>query len=159
MRNGQIVWGADVITSSLGYTTFDIPAFNHAYADRNGDIAMASIGADLAAKKGLLVFNSVGNIRDVESHFLAIPADGDSVVAVGSVSAAGDVASNSSYGPSSDGRVKPDVASVGVNAVIQTTANTIGTGSGTSFAGPNMAGFATCLWQGFPEVNNMRIVS
>ena len=151
--------GADVITSSLGYTTFDLPGFDHAYADRNGDVAMASIGADLAAKKGLLVFNSVGNIRDAESHFLAIPADGDSVVAVGSVSAAGEVASNSSYGPSPDGRVKPDVASVGVNAVIQTSANTIGTGSGTSFAGPNMAGLATCLWQGFPEVNNMRIVS
>ena len=151
--------GADVITSSLGYTTFDIPGFDHDYATRNGDIAMATIGADLAAKKGILVFNSVGNIRDAATHFLSVPADGDSVVAVGSVSAAGVVASNSSYGPSADGRIKPDVASVGANAVVQTTANTIGTASGTSFAGPNMAGLATCLWQGFTEVNNMKIVA
>lgn len=31
-------------------------------------------------------------------------------------------------------------------------------GSGTSFACPNMAGLSTCLWQAFPEVNNMSII-
>ena len=36
--------------------------------------------------------------------------------------------------------------------------NSIGTGSGTSFACPNIAGLSTCLWQGFPEYNNMRII-
>ena len=64
----------------------------------------------------------------------------------------GNVAAFSSYGPSADRRIKPDVASIGVNAMIQLTNNTIGTGSGTSFACPNMAGLSTCLWQGFPEV-------
>src|SRR5690606_5796336 len=52
----------------------------------------------------------------------------------------------------------PDVASVGVSAVIQATNNTIATGNGTSFACPNMAGLAACLWQAFPEVNNIRII-
>ena len=50
------------------------------------------------------------------------------------------------------------MASVGVNAVIQSTNNTVGTGNGTSFACPNMAGLGTCLWQGFPEFNNMKII-
>ena len=151
--------GTDLISSSLGYTTFDIPAFNHPYADRNGNIAMITIGADLAAKKGILVFNAQGNIIDPETHFLSVPADGDSVVSVGSVNQMGIVASNSSYGPSSDGQVKPDVASVGQGAVVQTSANTIGTSNGTSFACPNMAGMTACLWQGFPEYNNMKIVN
>ncbi len=150
--------GADLISSSLGYTTFDAPAFDHPYSDRDGNTAMSTIGADLAAQKGLLVFNSVGNITDAGSQFLSVPSDGDSVVAVGSVSPSGVVAGSSSYGPSADGRIKPDMASVGAPAVVQLTNNTIGVSAGTSFACPNMAGLATCLWQGFPEFNNMKIV-
>jgi len=119
---------------------------------------MAAIGADLAAKKGLLVFLAAGNEGGNSWHYIITPADGDSVVAVGAVSSSGAVGGFSSYGPSSDGQVKPDVASVGVGAMIQSTSNTVTTGSGTSFACPNMAGLSTILWQGFPEVNNMRIM-
>jgi hypothetical protein len=112
----------------------------------------------MAAKKGLVVFNSNGNEGGTGWHFLIAPADGDSVVAVGAVNAAGAVWSGSSYGPSSDGQIKPDMASVGLNAVVQGTGNTIGVNTGTSFSCPNMAGMGTCLWQGFPEFNNMRII-
>jgi hypothetical protein len=80
-------------------------------------------------------------------------------VAVGAVSAAGAVGSFSSFGPSADGQIKPDIASVGVSALIQTTGNTVGSGNGTSFACPNMAGLGTILWQGFPEYNNMKIIN
>jgi hypothetical protein len=48
---------------------------------------------------------------------------------------------------------------VGVAAILETSTGTIGTGNGTSFACPNMAGLATCLWQGFPELSNMQIRS
>jgi len=151
--------GADVISSSLGYATFDDASLNHTYADMNGNTTMAVIAADLAAKKGVLVFVSNGNFGTSAWHFLSTPADGDSVVAVGAVDASGTVGSFSSYGPSSDGQIKPDVASVGVSAVLETSAGTIGSGNGTSFACPNMAGLATCLWQGFPELSNMKIRS
>jgi hypothetical protein len=150
--------GADVISSSLGYMTFDNPALNHTYADMNGNTTIAAIGADLAAKKGVLVFLAAGNEGQNSWHYIITPSDADSVVCVGAVSSAGNVGGFSSYGPSSDGQVKPDVASVGVSAVVQTTANTIGFSNGTSFACPNMAGMGTCLWQGFPEYNNMRIL-
>jgi hypothetical protein len=155
--------GTDVISSSLGYNTFDgafdNAAYNHTYAEMNGNTTMVVIGADLAAKKGMLVVNSAGNEGSSAWKYIASPADGDSVLAVGAVNTAGQVAAFSSYGPSSDGQVKPDVASVGVNTVIQNSGNTVGTGNGTSYAAPNMAGLATCLWQGFPEVNNMRIIN
>ncbi len=114
--------------------------------------------ADLAAKKGLLVFNAAGNSGNDYWRMITTPADGDSVVAVGAVNTSGVVGSFSSYGPSADGRVKPDVASVGVSAMVQAPDNSIAGSNGTSFSCPNMAGLATCLWQGFPEYNNMRIV-
>jgi serine protease AprX len=150
--------GSDIISSSLGYNTFDNSSLNHSYNDMNGNTTICTIGADLAAKKGIIVFNSAGNEGNDGWHFLIAPADGDSVVAVGAVNAAGTVWSGSSYGPSSDGRIKPDMASVGLNALVQGAGNTIGSGTGTSFACPNMAGLGTCLWQGFPEFNNMRII-
>ena len=151
--------GADVISSSLGYTSFDNSTLDHTYADMNGNTTMAAIAADLAAKKGILVFIANGNFGASPWHYLSTPADGDSVIAVGAVNTSGDVGTFSSYGPSSDGRIKPDVASVGVTAILETSAGTIGTGNGTSFACPNMAGLATCLWQGFPELSNMQIRS
>jgi hypothetical protein len=151
--------GGDIISSSLGYTTFDNPAFNHTYADMNGNTTMAAIGADLAAKKGILVFNAAGNDGASTWKFIGTPADADSIVAVGAVTTTGAVANFSSFGPSSDGQIKPDVASVGVATVLQATNNTISTGNGTSYACPNMAGLATCLWQGFREFNNMKIIS
>jgi hypothetical protein len=150
--------GSDIISSSLGYSTFDNPTLNYSYNDMNGNTAISTIGADLAAQKGIIVFNSAGNYGNGGWHFLIAPSDGDSVVAVGAVNAAGAVGSFSSYGPSSDGQIKPDIASVGVTAMVQATNNTIGTNNGTSFACPNMAGLGTCLWQGFPEFNNMRII-
>lgn len=150
--------GVDIISSSLGYYDFDNTVFNYTYANMDGNTTMAAKGADLAAKKGLLVFNSAGNEGGNAWNYLVTPSDGDSVVAVGAVSVTGVVGSFSSYGPSGDGQVKPDVASVGVAAMVQNTGNTIGTNNGTSFACPNMAGLGTCLWQAFPEYNNMKIV-
>jgi hypothetical protein len=151
--------GADVISSSLGYGyEFTDPVADYPYSDLNGNITMSAKAADMAAAKGMLVFNSAGNSGTDYWKMITTPADGDSVVAVGSVNTSGIVAANSSYGPSADGQIKPDVASVGVNALIQLPNNVVGSGSGTSFACPNMAGLATCLWQGFPEVTNMRIV-
>ena len=151
--------GADVISSSLGYGYgFNSPFPDYPYTDLDGDKTLSARAADWAAKKGLMVFNAAGNSGNDYWRMITTPADGDSVVAVGSVNASGAVAPSSSYGPSADGRIKPDVASVGLGAMIQLANNTIGAGSGTSFACPNMAGLATCLWQAFPEFNNMRII-
>jgi len=152
--------GGDVISSSLGYNTFDVPltSASHTYADMNGNTTIAAIGADLAAKKGILVVNSAGNEGANSWKYIITPADGDSVMAVGAVNTAGAVAAFSSYGPSSDGQIKPDVASVGAGTIVQFPNNTIGGNNGTSFSCPNMAGLTSCLWQGFPEFNNMKII-
>ncbi|MBI5856050.1 MAG: S8 family peptidase [Sphingobacteriales bacterium] len=150
--------GADVISSSLGYYDFDNSVFNYTYANMDGNTTISVKGADLAAKKGILPFLAAGNEGGNAWHFIISPSDGDSVAAVGAVNASGVVGGFSSYGPSADNQIKPDLASVGVAALIQSTSNTVSSGNGTSFACPNMAGLGTILWQGFPEYNNMKIL-
>ncbi len=150
--------GADVLSSSLGYTTFNDPTLSHTYADLNGHTTMAAIGAGLAAKKGLLVFIGAGNEGNTTWHYIMTPADADSVITVGAVGVDSIKGNFSSYGPASDGRIKPDVMTAGVKAVIESAGNYVGYSNGTSYACPKMAGLGTCLWQAFPEFNNMTIV-
>jgi serine protease AprX len=150
--------GVDVISTSLGYNQFDNPVFNHTYADMNGNTTIIARAADLAAKKGMIVVVAAGNEGTTAWHFIITPADADSVLAVGAVDASGNVGGFSSYGPSSDGQVKPAVASVGVGTAISSATGPIISGNGTSFATPNIAGLITCLWQAFPEFTNMEII-
>jgi subtilisin family serine protease len=150
--------GVDMISSSLGYSTFDDPSFNYSYANMNGKTTMVTIGAELAAKKGILVCNSAGNEGNVSWKYIIAPSDGFNVMSVGAVTVAGVPASFSSYGPTADGRIKPNVASVGQMTYIIQTNNTVAQGNGTSFSNPNMAGLIACLWQAFPEFNNLKII-
>lgn len=153
--------GIDISSTSLGYFNFDNPVFNYNYAtDFDGNTTLSAKGADMAAKKGIICVIAAGNEGNSAWHYIITPSDADSVMAVGAVNTAGLVGSFSSYGPSSDGQVKPAVAAVGVSATIANPSTGLpGFGSGTSFACPNMAGLTTCLWQAFPEVNNMRIIT
>lgn len=152
--------GVDVFSTSLGYYAFDNAAFDHTYADMDGNTTPIARAADIAAKKGILALMAAGNEGTNAWHYIITPADADSVIAVGAVSTSGMPGSFSSYGPSSDGQVKPTLAAVGVAAVVANTSNGAPSfGNGTSFACPNLAGLSTCLWQAFPEVNNMGIIA
>jgi serine protease AprX len=151
--------GVDVCSVSLGYNTFDIPAQDYTYANMNGNTTMSAIAADIAAKKGMLPVVAAGNEGARPWHFLITPGDADSALTVGAVNAAGVVASFSSYGPTSNGKVKPNLAAIGQGAIIASPSTGLPvSGNGTSFATPNLAGLTTCLWQAFPEFNNMTIL-
>ena len=150
--------GVDVISTSLGYTQFDNPVFNHTYAELDGNTTIAARAADFAAKKGMIVVVAAGNEGTNTWHFIATPADADSVLTVGAVNSSGEVGSFSSYGPSGDGQIKPTVASVGVGTALSSSNGTVISGNGTSFATPNMAGLITCLWQAFPDFTSMEII-
>ncbi|MBO9571070.1 MAG: S8 family peptidase, partial [Chitinophagaceae bacterium] len=152
--------GADMISSSLGYTNFDDPQYNHSYLQRNGNTAMITIGADLAVKKGMIVMAAAGNSGGAtdDTKYVMCPADGDSVVAVGAINSAGVIGSFSCWGPDGAGKIKPDIVSVGWNAVYANTLGNTATGNGTSLATPNIAGLIACLWQAFPEFTNMEII-
>jgi hypothetical protein len=150
--------GTDIITTSLGYNLFDNPVFNYTYEDMNGHTSIIAKAATMAAQKGMIVLAAAGNEGDDPWHFISTPADADSILTVGAVDASGNVASFSSYGPSSDGRVKPTSASVGYGTVVSSPTGELLKGNGTSFATPDLAGLVTCLWQAFPEFTNMQII-
>jgi serine protease AprX len=149
--------GIDLINSSLGYSLFDDSTMNHTYADMNGRTTRISIGADMAARKGILVVNSAGNSGASAWHYITAPSDGDNVLCVGAVGANRLHAPFSSFGPSSDGDVKPNVCAMGLWSVVASPDSTILIGNGTSFSSPILAGLAACLIQAFPEKSNMEI--
>ncbi len=143
--------GADVINSSLGYTTFDNPVYDHTYADMDGNTTPITRAADLATSRGMMIVNSAGNSGGSSWQYIGAPADGDSVFSIGAVNAAGMYASFSSTGPTSDGRIKPDVTAQGQGAAIIDSWGGVSQGSGTSFSSPIMAGALACLWQSAPQ--------
>ena len=151
--------GADVINSSLGYHTFDAPSVSYTYQQIDGNTALVSKAADQAAAVGILVVVSAGNDGNSNWRYIAAPADGDSVLAVGAVDSLGVKASFSSFGPTADNRIKPDVVALGLNAYVLNASGNLIKSNGTSFAGPIMAGFATTLWQAYSSRTNIEMIS
>ena len=152
--------GVDLCSISLGYTNFSEPSFDYSYNDMNGNTTISAKAVDVAAKKGMLMVIAAGNEGNNSWRYISTPADADSCLTIGAVDTIGRVASFSSYGPSSDNRIKPNVAAVGRNAVVANSITGLPTfGSGTSYACPNMAGITTCLWQAFAEASNMQIIN
>jgi len=150
--------GADVINSSLGYTTFDDNTMNHTYEDMDGNTCRVTIGADLAVSKGMIVVNSAGNSGNDNWKYIGAPADGDSVLAIGAVDEYGNYASFSSLGPTYDNRVKPDVVAQGQGTYVVSSNGNVYTSNGTSFSSPVMAGLVACLWQANPDKKNTEII-
>lgn len=157
--------GAEIISSSLGYTTFDTPP-SYTYADMNGHTTTITRAAEIAASKGMLVLNAVGNEGNKLWVKLVAPSDanGDSVLAVGAVDLNKVKTAFSSFGPSSDHRIKPDLMAMGqsnplpeVRFVPNNPTQYVNL-SGTSFATPLMAGFAACLMQARPNFSPVQII-
>ena len=142
--------GADIITSSLGYSMFDNPAMDYSFSDMCGNTTFITRAADAAASKGILVVASAGNERNNEWVRILSPSDGDSVMCIGAVYQDLTISAFSSAGYSSDGRVKPDVVAPGVNLSIQCVRGQWHTGSGTSFSCPVISGLCASLMQAVP---------
>ncbi len=150
--------GADIINSSLGYIDFEDPSQDHTYEQLDGNTAIVTIGADMAASRGLVVCNSAGNSGGNWWDHLGFPADGDSVFTVGAVDNNGNYASFSSPGPTYDGRIKPNVVATGSGTTVADGGSGVTYGSGTSFSSPITAGMVACIWQAMPDMNNMEIM-
>jgi len=151
--------GADVVNSSLGYSDFDDPALDHTYEDMDGNTTPVTIGADIAASRGMIMVNSAGNEGNTPWFYLIAPSDGDSVVCVGAVDANENYWTSSSKGPSADGRVKPNVVAQGSGTWVAYPQGFYGPSGGTSFSSPITAGMMACLWQANMGRNNMEIIS
>ncbi|HAA00782.1 MAG TPA: hypothetical protein DCD96_03985 [Flavobacteriales bacterium] len=145
--------GAQIINSSLGYTSS-----RYFRSQMNGKAGLISRAATIAAHKGILVVSSAGNEGDGAWKIVASPGDADSILTVGGINPwTGLHATWSSYGPSTDHRLKPNVSAFG-HAIVghgQGYAEQVG----TSFASPLVAGFAACVFQMHPDWKNMKVLS
>jgi len=150
--------GVNVFSVSLGYAQFDNDEWDlNKYTDLDGKTTRVSRAATIAARKGMLVCVAAGNEGNGSWGTISAPADADSVLTVGAVSVDSLAGSFSSYGPSSDGRIKPEVCAVGVQATLLYPNGSIVRSNGTSFATPLLAGMAAALWSALPNENAMQI--
>lgn len=138
--------GASIVSSSLGYGKE-----LHNLKDMDGKTSIVAKGASTAASKGILVCTAMGNEGDErEWKMLVTPADADGVLSVGAVNALDNRESYSSFGPTADGRRKPNVVACGHDMVAMGKGN-YAYSQGTSFATPMVSGFAACVKQMHPE--------
>ena len=151
--------GVDIINSSVGYCTFMDPATNHTYADMDGKTTRVTRGANTAASRGILVFSSAGNEGNKNWKYIIAPSDGDFVIGVGAVKRDSVATDFTSFGPASDGDVKPNVSALGKQTFMQKSSGLLGYRDGTSFSSPLLAGMAACLWQAHPHATAAQVKS
>ena len=143
--------GVDIINSSLGYLDFDEPSLTYTTAQLDGKTTYVTRGATLAAKRGILVVNSVGNYGSAGSSSLVAPADAQGILAVGSVNASSVVSTFSSRGPTADGRIKPELVAFGQSPMLIRGSGQVSAAAGTSFSAPQLTALAAGLWEAKPE--------
>ncbi len=149
--------GVDIINTSLGYQDFDEAKYDHAYSDFNGSTTFIARGASILASRGIVLTVSAGNDGN-GFHYIGTPADATDVLTVGSVDEFGNMSDFSSYGPSADNRIKPDVVAKGQLATIVNSSGNVGLSNGTSFSSPIMCGAVASLWQAFPDKTSYEIM-
>lgn len=149
--------GADLINSSLGYTTYDIASMSYTYKNLDGT-SLISRAATVCASKGLIVCNAAGNEGDGKWKYVGVPADAENIISVGGVTYSGAHAGFSSYGPTADGRIKPTVSARAAGTVVVSSKGKFYNSNGTSFASPVMCGMVACLWQANPTATNLEVI-
>jgi serine protease AprX len=146
--------GADVVSTSLGYTDW------YTFEDMDGNTAVTTIAVDIAVSRGIVVCTAAGNDRHSQWGHIIAPADADSVIAVGAVDSAGQIAYFSSPGPTFDGRIKPEVCAQGLYtfaAVTDSGPNIYGFVSGTSLSTPIIGGICALLLEAHPDWTPMQL--
>ncbi len=152
-------YGVDIISSSLGYSEFDDAAENYSYKDMNGTTTIVARAVDSAFARGVVMVTAAGNEFNTPWKYIISPADAKYVIACGAVNSSRTIAGFSSRGPTSDGRIKPDVCAMGVSvyAAFPGSPSLYSTASGTSASTPIVAGVAGLLLSHYPELNNYQV--
>lgn len=153
--------GVDIIHSSLGYSEFDKGNEDFVYKNVDGKTSMITLAAKIAASKGIIVTNSAGNSGNKKWHYITSPCDADSILCIGAVTADGSRSSFSSFGPTYDGRIKPEVMAMGSLTYVYKKSGknlSCSQGYGTSYSSPIIAGMVACLKQAHHNAQNYEVI-
>jgi subtilisin family serine protease len=150
--------GADVVSSSLGYNIFT-DGTGYLFQNMDGKTGKTTNAARIAARKGVLVVNAMGNEYHTQAGVgtMITPADADSIISVGAVTSNGIIAGFSSVGPTFDGRVKPEVVAQGASVYVANPSGGYQYSSGTSFSTPLTAGVAALVLSAHPTWTPMQV--
>ncbi len=151
-----------MINSSVGYDTWDNGSgYSWGNGDFDGKTSTVAKAARRAAQLGVVLCVSMGNEGngDGVTGTMLTPADVDTAISVGAASVDGLLATSSSTGPTSDGRVKPDVTAPGAGVYAASTGgfDDYSYQSGTSVASPLAAGTAALILSARPELTPVRV--
>ena len=152
--------GADIIQSSLGYYDFDDASMNYTVGQMDGKTTVVTKAAQWAADRGIVVVTSAGNEGSIPSwRIITAPADAVDVLAIGGVNNSREKTGSSSIGPSADGRIKPDLAALGLGVKVIKSNGQISTASGTSLAAPLVTSLAAGVLQRYPDLSGKEIIT
>ncbi len=150
--------GLDLINTSLGYNEFDDIILNYTHDDLTGEVSLMSRAADMAYDKGMIIVVSAGNEGNKPWQKSTPPGDAKNVIAVGAVGTDSIIAPFSSYGEMADGRIKPDLVSVGRGTITISHFGVIGKTNGTSLSSPFLAGLIASLWSVNPQLHRSELI-
>ncbi len=150
--------GVDLVNTSLGYNQFDDETLSYSHPQLDGKTALMTSAANKAFEKGMLVIASAGNEGKKPWAKITVPADAENILAIGAIRTDSVIASFSSAGPTADGRIKPDLVSVGSGTITIGSDGAIGMTNGTSLSSPFMAGLIASLWSINPSLNRNELV-
>ncbi len=124
--------------------------------DHNGNSAISRL-ADEAVAAGINVVVAAGN--SALSATVTAPGDARDVVTVGSVGDDGFLSTFSSEGPTTDGRMKPDVCAPGESITAAWSRNNGGyyTGDGTSASAPIVGGIIATMLEANPYLTPAQV--
>jgi len=145
--------GADIVSTSLGYRSW------YGSDQFDGKTAPISIAASIAAKRGLIIVTAMGNrTNDSAAYpwpvpYIVAPGDADGVITAGGVEKNLLPWRGTGTGPTSDGRVKPDLVALSdtVAVVAPDLEDNIAGSAGTSCATALIAGACALLKEAHPQ--------
>src|SRR5690606_38374661 len=149
---------ADIISTSLGYKTFDDPAMNYSKEDLDGKTSVIARAAQWASERGMAIVSSAGNEGTNSWETITTPADNENVIAVAATNGSGIRSPISSVGPSADGRVKPDVGAMGIGVSVVGPSGAFGSASGTSLSAPLITSLLAGVWQQYPQLSSRELL-